>query len=285
MNQILKMYYGIETNQQIGYFCYRDELYYFCYVQDIKKFLDVYRFYCFCMHQCHHQGYTIVKNNNQDIVSQQHVLLQYHQGSFSFPDYLHIFLQPLPYQHISIKDIKESWIQKIDIARECIKDYAYSFKHDQDVISLTYYYCGLAENSINVLNEILRMSSHATIPLSLALSSPINNHVYEIVNPAIYTLSSRCRHIVYLWKSRLLSIEQIKEMIESYYFDVYELIYLYARMLYPSSYFDDLINRRIEANDIQNYYFSLSYERECYKELYYILSYYVSLPKIDWINT
>ena len=38
-----------------------------------------------------------------------------------------------------------------------MKDYALCFKHDQDTISLIYYYCGIGENSINVLNEILRI--------------------------------------------------------------------------------------------------------------------------------
>ncbi len=43
------------------------------------------------MHMCGIEGYSLVKNHNQDIVSQQHILLMYHSGTFAFSSYLQVF--------------------------------------------------------------------------------------------------------------------------------------------------------------------------------------------------
>ena len=106
------------------------------------------------------------------------------------------------------------------------------------MISLIYYYCGIAENSINILNEILIIDQEASITLSLSLTYPVQNYVYEIVNPANYTISTRPRQIVNLLRSHFITYQNIQELLESQYYDVYEIIYLYARILYPSTFFD-----------------------------------------------
>lgn len=285
MSHILKMYYGIDVSlNEDGYFHYQNQLYYFCFAPDVGKFLDTYRYYRYLMHMCGIEGYSLVKNHNQDIVSQQHILLMYHSGTFAFSSYLQVFMQPLPYQKMKIRDIKEQWIHKIDCVREHVQDYAYSFKHDQDMISLIYYYCGIAENSINILNEILIIDQEASITLSLSLTYPVQNYVYEIVNPANYTISTRPRQIVNLLRSHFITYQNIQELLESQYYDVYEIIYLYARILYPSTFFDQFLKKQLSTQDIQNYYFHLEEERNMYKEMMDILSFYVTLPKISWIN-
>lgn len=285
MSHILKMYYGIDVSiEETGYFRYQNDLYYFCFIDDITRFMNVYRYYRYMMHQCKSQGYTLVKNHNQDIISQNYILLIYHPGYFSFESYLQNFLQPFPLPKLKINDIKEQWIQKIDCVREKVKEYAYSFKHDQDIISLIYYYCGIAENSINIMNEILRIDYHASLSLSLSLSQPIQNYVHEILNPCYYMISSRARHIVCLLRSQLLTYENIQELLESQYYDVYEIIYLYARTLYPSHFFDTLLNGQINSALLQEYYLHLTQEREMYQQMERILSFYVTLPKISWIN-
>lgn len=285
VSHLLKMYYGIDIEiENPGYFTYQKQLYYFCYVENAHMFLDTYRYYRYLMHMCGMEGYTLVKNHNQDILSDQHVLLLYHQNSFDFPLYLQSVLQPLPYQKLKIMDIKEQWIQKIDCVREKVRDYAYSFKHDQDVISLIYYYCGVGENSINILNEILRIDENASIYLSLSLKYPIDNYVYELLNPIHYTLSTRAREIVCLLRSQLLTYENIQELLETQYYDVYEIIYLYARVLYPSTFFDQVLHQQMNPQLVQKYYFHLSEEKNMYREMMNILSFYVTLPKISWIH-
>lgn len=285
MSNILKMYYGIDmTVEENGYFMFQDQLFYLTQVPNIKVFLDVYHYYRYLMYQCGCQGYHIVKNNNQDIISQQHILLRYEESPFDFSLYLQKVFKPTTFQKIKIKDIKEQWIQKIDQARDKVKDYAYSFKHDQDIISLIYYYCGVAENSINILNEILKLDQNASIPLSLSLKYAIPNYVHDVINPANYTISTRARHFICLLESHLISFQNIQELLEMEYYDVYEIIYIYARILYPSFFFDYLFCQNIETTSIQAFYQHIEEEKKMYNEMLRILSFYVTLPKISWIN-
>lgn len=285
VQNILKMYYSIDIAlQEPGYFTYQDQLYYVGYVEDISHFLDIYRYYRYMMYSMNHPGFQIVKNHNQDIISHHYVLIVYERSRFDFTLYLQVSLQPVMFQKIYIKDIKEQWIHKIDCMREEVKNYAYSFKHDQDVISLIYYYCGVAENSINVLNSILTIDQNAAITLNLSLQHPIDNQVYDILNPFHYTLSSRARHMVCLLRSQLLTCHQIQELIEQQYYDVYELIYLYARVLYPSSFFEQVFQKKLTSQLVQMYYTRMSEEKRMYQEMMDILSFYVTLPKISWIN-
>lgn len=285
VQNILKMYYGIDEQiQEPGYFSHQQQLYYICYVEDVSRFLDIYRYYRYMLHTMGYSGFQIVKNHNQDIVSSHYVLIVYERTEFAFPSYLQISLQPMTFQKMYIRDIKEQWIHKIDCIREEVKNYAYSFKHDQEVISLIYYYCGIAENSINILNNILSIDQNATIPLCLSLKYPIQNYVYDILNPFHYTLSSRARHIVCLLKSQLITCENIQELIEAHYFDVYELIYLYARILYPSTFFEQVFLKKLTSQTVQYYYSHISEEKRIYQEMMDILSFYVTLPKISWIN-
>lgn len=285
VQNILKIYYGIDISiEGYGYFIYQNQRYYFCYVENIQQFLDVYHYYRYLMHQCGCEGYSLVKNNNQDIVSDQHILLVYHPGDFSFQSYLQLFLQPMITQKIRIAEIKEQWIHKIDCVREHVKDYAYSFKYDQDVISLIYYYCGIAENGINILNEILKIDQEASITMSLSLKEPINNYVYEILNPCHYIFSSRSRELLCLIRSHMLSYHDLQELLEYQYYDVYEILYLFARTLYSATFFEQIIYKQMNSQIIQDYYFHLEEEKEMYREMMRILSFYVTLPKISWIN-
>lgn len=285
MSHILKMYYGIDVDiNENGYFQYQGKLYYFAYLKNVQEFLNVYHYYRYLMHQCHLTGFQLVKNHNQDIISQNCALFIYQSASFDYPLYLQNILLPMPLPKIKVIDIKERWIQKIDCVREKVREYAYSFKHDQDIISLIYYYCGIAENSINVLNEILSIDSKATLSLSLALTHTIDNHVYELLNPCMYCISTRPRQIVYLLRSHLLSYEDIQKLLENQYYDVYEMIYLYARVLYPSHFFDEILCSKLSSSDVENYYLYLDEERQMYEEMMKIVSFYVRLPKISWIN-
>ncbi|MEG0593095.1 MAG: hypothetical protein RR512_07245 [Coprobacillus sp.] len=285
VQDILKMYYGMDIAiENPGYFYYQNQLYYIYEVNDIQGFLEVYRYYRYLMYQCHCEGYHIVKNSNQDIISSRYILFMYSQGEFDFSVYLEASLQPSLPQRMNICDIKEQWIYKIDCVKEKVKEYAYSFKHDQDVISLIYYYCGIAENSINILNEILNINKQASIAISLSLSKPIQNYIYELLNPTYYVFSTREKHIICLLESHLIQYSTIQELLESHYFDVYEIIYLFARTLYPSQFFEYILYHKVENEVIQNYYCHLQEEKNMYKEIMNILSFYVTLPKISWIN-
>lgn len=285
MNHILKLYYGIEEEVvPPQYFHFQNQFYYFFCVQEHPNFIEVFQYYRYLMNQYRCGGFSLVKNYNQDIISHQHMLLLYHECDFDFPLYLSVFLQPINNQRILVSDIKEQWIQKIDCVKELVKHYAYSFKHNPELVSLIYYYSGIAENCIIILNEILAMNKDASLMMGLSLDHPVSHYVYDLLNPIHYVISTRMRHIVYLLRSQLLPYEMLKELLETQYFDVYEILYLYARLFFPSTFFNEVLKNDISQEKINEYYLNVEKEREIYIQITHILSFYVSLPKISWIN-
>lgn len=285
MNHILKLYYGIENHlTQSGYFYHQNQLYYLAYIQDIPRFLEIYQYYRYLINQCQCHGYSCIKNFNEDIVSHQYILFLYHQEDIDFTLYLNAFLQPIPYQKMMIKQIKEQWICKIDKVKDLVKQYAYSFKHNPDLVSLIYYYTGLAENCISILNEILLISQTASVPMGLALCQTVTHYIYDLMNPTHYIISTRMRHLVYLLKSELINCYDIKELLEKNYFDVYEILYFYARLFYPSTFFDEVLTKEISKQRIQEYFEDIKKERQLYQNVTHLLSFYVTLPKISWLN-
>lgn len=285
MNHILKLYYGMEVDvSPFQYFTFHQNIYYLTCFQDNRSFFEIYQYYRYFMQQCGYQGYTIVLNAQEAIESHQHILLQYHKESFDFQIYLHTFLTPLPIQRLPITHIKEQWICKIDRVKELVKHYAYSFQHNPDLVSLIYYYAGIGENCISILNEILSMDKNATISMGLSLKYPITEYVYDVLNPCHYIISTRMRHLVYLIKSHLLSYDMFNELLEKQYFDIYEIYYFYARFFFPSTFFDDILCRQLSKEEIEKYYQIIEQDQFMYVEMTKILSFYISLPKISWIN-
>lgn len=285
MQDFLKMYYHMDCHlHSTGYFYIEKQLYYLFYIPDPHEFLNRYHYYRYLMHQCGVQGYDIVKNIYQELLTQNYVLLLYHKEPLSIERYIQQTMMVYPFPKMKVQQIKEQWICKIDQAREKAKDYAYSFKHDQDILSLIYYYCGLAENSINILNYLLQIDNQATLPVSLSLSQPGFQYIYELINPCSYIFSTRMRHLACLMKSQMLTFSQLQQLLESHYFDVYEIIYFYARMLYPSHFFYCLLCGNLDEKMTSFFYQQMKQEREMYYQIFHILSFYVTLPKISWIN-
>ena len=74
-----------------GYFYIEKQLYYLSYIPDPHEFLNRYHYYRYLMHQCGVQGYDIVKNIYQELLTQNYVLLLYHKEPLSIERYILIF--------------------------------------------------------------------------------------------------------------------------------------------------------------------------------------------------
>lgn len=279
MEEILAMYYKIrQIDIQDGYFYYQNQLYFIFYVEHIQEFMEIYYCYKFLMEKNGYKGYTIVPNIYEDIVSKNCIVLAYHQDCFYLSHYLQIYTQPVTLPRIAVEDSKERWIHKIDCVKEYRKKYAYSFQHDQDMISCIYYYCGLAENSIFILNELLKQDPKATVTMTLSLKHPVENKVYQLLNPAYYTFSSLSKHYYNLLESQIIQVNQLKDLC----FCRQEIYYLYARYFYASSFFDCMLSKEQEKY-IQYYYHYMKWHQEIYDDIYVLISKYMQIPKISWL--
>ena len=284
MNTILKTYYNIDANANIkNYFLYNQNYYYIDKFENIDEFLRIYHLYQMNMKQCQLAGYTLIQNTLGDIHTLNHVLLQYQSFPLQLERYLHVFLSPLP-MSLSVKNIKEQWIEKIDYIKECTKEYAYSYKANIDIVSLIYYYCGVAESAVILLNNILQENPNATLSMCLSLKRNILPYNYELLNPTYYMYSTRIRHLMHLYKSHIVDIDLLKILLDLHYFEKHEIDYLYARMLYPSEFFDDVIYKRLDISHLENHFYNVKKYMNMMQELTNLLTNYITIPKISWIQ-
>lgn len=281
MKRILKDYYQMNVDYiDHGYFEYQYSKYYIGIFE--PSFLTVYTYYDYMVHMLQVNGYKIVENIFHKIESQGYIVLQYCDEHIDLQEYLKNSLRPIPMNPLKIKDIKESWILKIDEVRNEISKYSYSFNYDKDLNALIYYYLGLAENGICILNEILSISD-ASVSLSLSLKHPIN-HINQLLNPCFYNISTKEKHIYCLIDSYLIHSPDLRALIEQSYFDVFELLYLYARMFYPSLFFDCVINEQLDNQTVMYFLKKYPIELQNICNMKNLLVRYVSLPKISWIE-
>ncbi len=285
MRNLLRLYYGIDYQiQECGYFIYNGQRFYLMSIQDNQQFFEIYRVYHYLMSTIHINGYTIVQNVHNQYVSNGFVLLMYHVEEFDLATYITSSLKTqMPFK-MKVRTIKEQWIEKIDCVRAKTKEFAYSFRFDQDILSCIYYYTGLAENCITILNEILAVQDDVEFSIYLSLDKVVDNVAYELLNPANYTFSTRERHLVCLLDSHLLTLTNIEELITNRYFDVYEMIYLYARYLYPSEFFNIIMCSQDINLEVRPYLENVNRRQAQYLEIYNCLSQYVQLPKMSWLN-
>ncbi|MCD8027180.1 MAG: hypothetical protein LUF02_00620 [Erysipelotrichaceae bacterium] len=275
MQNILKCYYDIPIEMDYpGYFIYHKKQYYIGYINNIASFYNTYHHYRYLMHLCHLTGYVVIPNNQNQWFTQNYVLLEYISEFFSYNTYLNCSLTPLQLPKIAVSEIKEQWIGTINNIFEKVNVY------DENQKALIYYYLGMSENSINILNYLLQIDSRASIPLCLSLTFPIDNDICELLNTCHYMISSRIRHLLMLIQSGLLYPKLLQNIFAKQFYDVYEIIYVYAHILYPGYFFEHVIKEK----DIAKFYKNIHKEKELIKDIYQVLSLYVSLPKIHWIN-
>lgn len=283
MKDILLEYYTIDAEYiQNGYFIWNNERYYIMRID--SSFFEVFSYYDYMIRLLGLKGYRIIKNRYGNVSSKNYILFQYQIELVELKNYFYISLKPIWKYQLSIHQIKESWIEKIDCVRKEVSKYSYSFQYNRDLNALIHYYCGMAENGINILNEILLINKHSSIYLSLSLIKDINPCFYELMNPGYYTISTRAKHIIHLLSSGVLSFGEFEYLISEIEFDNIELLYIYARSFYNSEFFDFVLNQKCDEKNIVSYLDMSKKDKEFINKMRKTIGKYITLPEIGWIK-
>lgn len=275
MKNAIRYYYHLE----VGNIEFRDYHYYFdSYVLvEIEKQVD-FSIYQFLLDN-HYPVYTIIRNKDGEYITNidnKNYLLLYvtSQDRTSF-ELLENFQIPV-YQK-EILPWHELWMNKVDFYE----------KHVQTVTSRKikdsfFYYIGMAENAISFYQIIKK-----EYPLYIAHGRMSRD--FDFWNPTNLVVDYRVRDVASYVKRLFFEgnfqISDLYLFLYRFQFQEQDYLLFYARMLYPSYYFDcydkivkgeseDCLNRYIEKVD--------EYE-EFLRALYYSFSRVVFLPKIDWL--
>ena len=273
MKNAIRYYYGLEVNQLDFY----ESRYYFDSYSliPLQKSLDLSIYQL--LQQYRYPLYEIVPNKDQEYITkienQEYILVQTHEILPITFEVLEYFQIPI-YQE-EILPWHELWMTKIDFYEKYRNNVASS-----KLKNSFFYYEGLTENAISFYQEIKKV-----MPLYIAHSRMSDD--FDYWNPTNFIIDYKARDIAEFTKNSFFNGNLNLSDLFLYRTGFQEQDYLlfYARMLFPSYYFDcfdkiiegesdsclDLFLDRVEA------YESLL------QELYFSFSRQFFLPKIDWL--
>lgn len=273
--EILQRFYQIYLEQESDYFVYQEKFYYIC---RINNFTNDYPYY---MNSLNLVGFTVVNNCFNRPVTMDYILYTYQIETYHIDTFIRQSMIPIQ-STVGIVKVKESWCKILDEAKCKIGNYAARISHFEHFVVLSYYYQGLGECAISVLNQIKSKEIPAGIEHFYM------NDSYEVLCcPSNFVIASRVKDLATGYKNNLISINELEEYINYINLSTDELTYLYARLLFPGQFMQLAIND--DCNDSQvkkkllNIYQNIDNEKVNLIQAYEMLSRYTYIPKIAWL--
>lgn len=228
----------------------------------------------------------IVLNKDRDILTQynnkKYVLLKKVQLlTENFVDLTNIEIK------IDKNDIGTIWAKKIDYYMLQLNEFG---NNKEILINSFNYYVGMAENAISMANRInSNQREFRYVIQHTRLSYPISRDKYY--DPTTMVIDLRIRDLSGFIKSKFfndnITIDEIDKIVRKYDIDEFELNMLYARLFYPTYYFDLFEDMVIDEEDEEKI-ISILKKREKYEVLLYdFYKFYkdkYNIFEIEWIK-
>lgn len=183
----------------------------------------------------------------------------------------------------------ELWSAKIDYFEYQISEIGANKKIILDTFN---YYIGLAENAISYVNATI-LKYKPTFNDKVCLSHRrINypNYGLNYLNPLSFIFDLEVRDISSYIKSSFFAGEDalsfLKLVLKKHEFTIYSLQLLYARLLYPSYYFDiyeKIMNEEDDEESLIPIIEKNSLYEEFLKNAYEEISKYIPIERVEWL--
>lgn len=183
------------------------------------------------------------------------------------------------------------WMQKIDYFEYQIRELGLNKVVTKDSFS---YYIGLAENAISYVNNVNLKYPRENATIVLAHRRVFYpNYKLNFMNPLSFIFDLEVRDIAEYLKAMFFGTDDTQEVLEDLkaYLKIksmtyYEASMLYARLLYPSYYFDiyeEVMNNDRNEEDLVSVVSKCNSYELFLKEAYLEISKYAPIEKIDWL--
>lgn len=183
------------------------------------------------------------------------------------------------------------WSDKIDFFEYQVRELGI----EKSVVKSSFsYYVGLAENAISYVNNaILKyggVSSGRIVLSHRRVFYP--NYKLNYMNPLSFVFDLEVRDVAEYLKSMFFKqdveycLDELKSYLSIRKLNVYEYHMFYARLLYPSYYFDiydSVMNKNISEEELVKIVKRSNDYEYFLKKAYLEMSKYVRLDKIDWL--
>ena len=184
-------------------------------------------------------------------------------------------------------DWKKLWSEKIDYY-----EYRMSVvKEENDIVNRSFsYYVGLAEDAVGYYVDTLLEEKNINMELCIShkrISYPTINA--KIYNPLTFVFDYKVRDIAEYLKTMFfldkLDWNEVLELFNKFLISKTNCRLFYARLLYPSYYFD-AYEEYIETRDDKKLKNIISKSKE-YEDflfdIYYLIKKYAQIPEVEWI--
>ena len=183
------------------------------------------------------------------------------------------------------------WSEKIDYFEYQIRELGLN---KEVVINSFCYYIGLAENAISYANLANELVTKEYIPNVVWQHRRIfyPNYKLNYYNPLSFIFDIEVRDVAEYLKAKFFvvgiddTIEDLKTYLSIKKLDNYMYHMLFARILYPTYYFDiyeDIMNKKRNEDDLIKIINEVNNYELFIKKVYFEISKYTLLEKIDWL--
>jgi spore coat protein YutH len=306
MKELIELNYNIIIDElfedsNLYYFYYQKELYIFInYNRSLDELNDITK----CLDELKSKNIPIMPimlNKNKQLITKDkeynYVLIKCLKNYYQTIDFMEIIENN---KKLKLNDINSNlyrnnwsklWQDKIDYLEYQISELG----HDKEIIINSFsYYIGLAENAIELVNHTtknINLNQLDFISLShRRIFYP--NYKLNYYNPLSFIFDLEIRDIAEYLKAYFFSNEDAYNELAIYLkttkLGIYSYQMLYARLLYPSYYFD-LYTEIMEKNKNQELLLNIIKKTEDYelflKKAYLEISKYAPIEKIEWLNS
>lgn len=306
MKETIKYYYNIDIDdlkEQDGkyFFKYQNQDFFFVYFnRNIEELNDI----LICVNNMKEKGidvHNIIINRNGQYLTKinnfDYILMSVnnYNEEYDIFDMINI-ANKLTLNYNTSKLYRNNWsnlwTQKMDYFEYQIRELGINKTVIKDSFS---YYLGLAENAISYVNNT-NLKYNALNNAKITLSHRrifYPNYKLNFLNPLAFIFDLEVRDIAEYLKAMFFASDNAEEVIEElkYYLQIktlsiYEYHMLYARLLYPSYYFDlyeNIMNNDESEEKLVNI-IKKNKEYELFlKNAYLEISKYAPIEKIDWL--
>ena len=299
MKNIIEFYYNIRIDEIHN----KDDYYFFVlnknhyifkpYFDDIDKILDIYKLNRLLSERTNidniilnRYGNPITKVNNSFYV----LILSNNRNNFTLVDISNMAnlsdINNQPLDKLERNNWEILWANKIDYFEMQVHENAKKYPLIRESFD---YFIGLSENAISYLVNTKREVSPTIYDMKVISHNSLNNSLYD---PSNIILDHKARDVaeyikMSFFNNNLNIFKELEEYFHYNYYSIYGIRVLFARILYPSFYFDlydGIISGKNDEKQLNMIIDKINdYEIYLYN-VYLFLKRFYDIPMVDWLK-
>lgn len=299
MKNIIEFYYNIRIDEIHN----KDDYYFFVlnknhyifkpYFDDIDKILDIYKLNRLLSERTNidniilnRYGNPITKVNNSFYV----LILSNNRNNFTLADISNMAnvsdINNQPLNKLERNNWEILWANKIDYFEMQVHENAKKYPLIRESFD---YFIGLSENAISYLVNTKREVSPTIYDMKVISHNSLNNSLYD---PSNIILDHKARDVaeyikMSFFNNNLNIFKELEEYFHYNYYSIYGIRVLFARILYPSFYFDlydGIISGKNDEKQLNMIIDKINdYEIYLYN-VYLFLKRFYDIPMVDWLK-